>query len=212
MNVASGACVYTCDAHEVWPAEDDKGVLMKRCMVVLATVAAVGAAGTTAVSPASGTRAAVSASDPDDVGNRLDIVNEWFRLNGDGTATLRLRTAEAWRCGYLQNFGDNGELYSAGLLWEFDRGADGEFGDLVGTFGCGEGGGLVMRLHHFSGGHPDRSFQASRPTARSASVTIPRRALHADHVNLRARSRFDGTKGNHTAFDEEDLTPILRGY
>jgi hypothetical protein len=43
-------------------------------------------------------------------------------------------------------------------------------------------------------------------------VTIPRRALHSRHIDLRARSRFDGTKNGHTAVDEEDLTPILRGY
>lgn len=192
---------------------------MKRWMIVAATAATVGAAGTAATAPASATPGrTVSASDPDDVGNRLDIVHERFRLNGDGTATLRLRTAETWRCGYLQNglledVGDNGEPYSASLLWEFDERVDGNLGDrdVVGLFGC-EGGGLVFTLHHSSGAHPDRTFQATRPTARSASVTIPRRALHARHVELRARSRFDGTKGDHTAFDEEDLTPILRGY
>jgi len=185
---------------------------MKRWMVALATVATVGAAGTAAAAPAAGTERAVSASDPDDVGNRLDLVHERFALNGDGTVTLRLRTAEKWRCGYLQNFGDNGEPYSAGLLWDFDAGGDGHFGDVVGSFGCGEGGGLVFQLHDSSGDHPDRTFRASRPTARSASVTFPRRALHARHVDLRAVSRFTGTKGDHTAVDEDDLTPILRGY
>lgn len=193
---------------------------MKRWMVVLATAATVGTAGTMAAAPASATDArAVSASDPDDVGNRLDIVHERFRLNGDGTATLRVRTADRWRCGYLRNgllhgVEDNGELYSASLLWEFDDSVDGRLGDpdVVGVFGCDEDAGLVFGLHHTAGAHPSRTFQASRPTARSAAVTIPRRALHAQHVELRARSRFDGTKGHHTAFDEEDLTPILRGY
>lgn len=187
---------------------------MKRWMVAFAAAATVGAAATTAASPAwatLGTGRVVSASDPDDVGNRLDIVDERFRLNGDGTATLRLRTAETWRCTYLQNFGDNGEPYSAGLLWDFDRGADGHFGDIVGGFGC-EGGDLVFNLHDTSGAHPVRDFQASRPTAFSASVTIPRRALHAQHVDVRAVSRFSGTKAGHTAVDEEDLTPVLRAF
>ncbi len=196
---------------------------MKRWIVVLVTFATVGAAGATAAAQASGAERAVSAADSDDVGNRLDIVYERFELNGDGTATLRIRTAEKWRCSYLQNGlfhdflqdpGDKVEPYSAVLLWEFDRTTDGDLGDreIVGLFDCGKDGGLIFRLHHISSAHPDRTFQASRPTARSASVTIPRRALHAEHVELRARSRFDGTKGGHTAFDEEDLTPILLGY
>lgn len=187
---------------------------MKRWMVALAAAATVGVAGTTAASPASatlGTGRVVSASDPDDVGNRLDIVDERFRLNGDGTATLRIRTAETWRCTYLQNFGENGEPYSAGLLWAFDQGADGDFGDIVGGFGC-EGGSLTFTLHHTSGAHQDRAFLASRPTASSAVVTIPRRALHAQHIDLRAVSRFSGTKAGHTAVDEEDLTPVLRAF
>jgi hypothetical protein len=203
--------------HEVRPRDDDEELLMKRWRVALVTATVAGLAATTAAVPAvatSGTGRAVSASDPDDVGNRLDIVHERFRLNGDGTVTMRIRTAETWRCGYLQSFGDGGEPYSAALLWEFDESVDGELGDpdFVGVFSCGESGGLVFRLHHTSGAYPVRAFQASRPNARSASVTIPRRALHAQHVELRARSRFDGTTGNHTAFDEEDTTPILRGY
>ncbi len=194
-----------------------RGALMTRWTVAVATVTAVGAAGAAAApSAAAGggaQPAAVSASDPDDVGNRLDILYEGFRRNGDGTVTMRLRTAETWRCDYLQNFGDDGEPYSASLLWEFAQQPDGDMGDrdIVGVFGCGEDG-LVFRLHFTAGTHPVRTFQASRPTARSASVTIPRRALHSQHIDLRARSRFDGTKGGHTAFDEEDLTPTLRGY
>ncbi len=187
---------------------------MKRWMVALAAAATVGAAATTAASPASATSdtgRTVSASDPDDVGNRLDIVDERFRLNGDGTATLRLRTAETWRCSYLQNFAENGEPYSAGLLWDFDQGADGHFGDIVGGFRC-EGGSLVFNLHHTSGAHPDRDFLASRPTALSALVTIPRRALHAQHINLRAVSRFSGTTQGHTALEEDDITPTLRAF
>ncbi len=187
---------------------------MKRWTIALAAAVTAGAAATAAAAPASatlGTGRTVSASDPDDVGNRLDIVEESFRLNGDGTATLHLRTAETWRCSYLQNFGHNGELYSAGLLWDFDRGADGHFGDIVWGFGC-EGGSLTFTLHDTSGAHPDRDFQASRPTARSATVTIPRRALHAQDLDLRAVSRFSGTTQGHTAVDEEDLTPILGAY
>jgi len=186
---------------------------MKRWMVALATAATVAAAGTMAASAASATvrtGSAVSAPDPDDVGNRLDIVKESFRLNSDGTATLRIRTAETWRCSLLQSFAENGEPYSAGLLWDFDRGADGHFGDIVGGFEC-EAGSLVFNLHHTSGDYPGRNFQASRPTASSAAVTIPRRALHARHIDLRAVSRFSGTKGGHTAV-EEDLAPILRAY
>lgn len=186
---------------------------MKRWMIALATAATVGAAGTMAAPTASATHGAgrtVSASDPDDVGSRLDIVREAFRLNGHRTATLRIRTAETWRCGLLQNFAENGEPYSAGLRWEFDRGADGTFGDINGGFDCQDGQ-LVFHLNH-PGTFPDRTFQASRPTARSAVVSMPRRALHSQDLALQARSRFDGTKGDHVAFDEEDIAPTLRAF
>jgi hypothetical protein len=149
------------------------GSRMTRWTVAVVTVTAVGAVGTAGAPPAAAgagaQRAAVSASDPADVGNRLDIVHESFRLNSDGTATMRLRTAETWRCAYLQKFGDDGELYSASLLWEFEQQPDGDLGDrdIVGVFGCGEDGGLVFRLHYTSGAHPARTFQASRPTART---------------------------------------------
>ncbi len=174
-------------------------------------VPATASASTSPTGTLSQTDRSVSASDPDDVGNRLDIVHERFQLNSDGTATLSIRTAETWRCGYIQNFGENGEPYSAGLLWDFDRGANGTFGDLVGSFDCADGA-FVFRLHDTSGAHPDRTFRASRPTASSASVTIPRSALHARHLDLRAVSRFSGTKGDHTAIDEDDITPVLEAY
>lgn len=177
-------------------------------LAVPATASASASSGTT--STLSQTSRAVSASDPNDVGNRLDIVYERFQLNGDGTATLRIGTAETWRCGYIQNFAENGELYSAGLLWDFDRGSDGTFGDIVGSFDCADGR-FVFRLY-VSGAHPDRTFRASRPTASSALVTIPRWALHARHLDLRAVSRFSGTKGHHTAFEEEDHAPVLKAY
>ncbi len=189
---------------------------VKRWMAVVATAAVAGTVGAVTAPAAAGDvaseRATDSASDPDDVGNRLDIVHERVTVRDDGRVTMRLRTAETWRCGYLQNFGQDHEAYSAALLWDFDRGADGHFGDIVGSFGCGPEGGLVFHLHHSSGQHPDRTFDARRPTAQSASVTIPRRALHSRHLNLRAVSRFNGTKNGHTAVEEDDHTPVLRGY
>jgi hypothetical protein len=175
------------------------------------TVPASASASSGATSTLSQNVRAVSASDPDDVGNRLDIVHERFQLNGDGTATLSIRTAETWRCSYIQNFAENGELYSAGLLWDFDRGANGTFGDFVGGFECANGR-FVFELHDPWGVHPDRTFRASRPTANSASVTIPRTALRARHLALRAVSRFSGTKGDYTAIDQDDITPILKGF
>ena len=57
---------------------------------------ALGAA-TTSTSSSSATRS-VSAVDPDDVGNRLDIVRERFTTNTNGSVTLRVDTAETWRC------------------------------------------------------------------------------------------------------------------
>jgi len=185
-------------------------------MAVAAATAVVGTVGAVTAPAASGaapsTRATDSATDPDDVGNRLDIVAERVTVRDDGRVTLQLRTAETWRCGYLQNFGQDEEAYSAALLWDFDRAADGHFGDMVGSFGCGTQGELVFQLHDSSGQHPDRTFDASRPSARSASVTIPRRALHSRHLDLRAVSRFNGTKDGHTAVEEDDHTPVLRGY
>jgi hypothetical protein len=184
-------------------------------MAVVTTAAVAGTVGAVTAPAAAGDvaseRATDSASDPDDVGNRLDIVHERFQLNGDGTATLSIRTAETWRCSYIQNFAENGELYSAGLLWDFDRGANGTFGDFVGGFECANGR-FVFELHDPWGVHPDRTFRASRPTANSASVTIPRTALRARHLALRAVSRFSGTKGDYTAIDQDDITPILKGF
>ena len=153
----------------------------------------------------------VAAADPEDVGNRLDILWERFTLNDNGTITLTIRTAETWKCGYLQNFAENGEPYSAGLLWNFDRGANGSFGDSAdrtGAFDCNAGR-LQFHLPTTSGA---KTFPASRPTASSVTVTFPRPALEAQHLNAQAISRFSGTQGNHIALDEEDLTPTLKAY
>ena len=181
----------------------------------VATAAALSLAAPTGAGASSGTAntgRTVAASDPDDVGNRLDIVSERFTLD-DGTITLAIRTAESWRCGYPQDFGENGEPYSAGLIWEFDRGADGTFGDgrdINGTFDCLDGR-LVFELRD-GGNRVTKTYRASRPTGHSAVVSLPRAALDTRHLNVRAISRFNGTKGDHTAFEEDDITKTLRAY
>lgn len=82
-----------------WPGSRGRGKrrsVMRRMVTAAVSLTAIGAA--TVLAPAEavdGTTRTVSASDPSgDVDSRLDIVFESFRGNGDGTATLDIRTAE----------------------------------------------------------------------------------------------------------------------
>ncbi len=154
----------------------------------------------------------LSAADPEDVQSRLDIVFERFRGNGDGTATLAIRTADSWGCRYLGGILDDPEdTLSAALIWDFDVAADGHFGDVVGSFSC-ERGRFSFHVHHPGGQHRSRTFSATRPTRRSVVVTMPLRVLHAEHLRLRAVSRTTGIDGERVLFEEDDHTPALRAY
>ncbi len=184
---------------------------MRRMVTAAVSLTAIGAA--TVLAPAEavdGTTRTVSASDPSgDVDSRLDIVFESFRGNGDGTATLDIRTAEGWRCNYLQDIGSDAETPAyAGLFWDIDQGADGTV-DSNGVFTCDEG---KFRFELRRSGHRDRIFPATRPTARSARVTIPLSQLRSNHVSMRAMSRVTGVVGSDVFVDEEDVTPLLRAY
>lgn len=180
--------------------------------VGLLLAAIVGLSGLVASpSEAAGSATQVSASDPDDVGSRLDIVHEKFRKR-DGVARLTIRTAERWRCPYLNDLGSSeGDTSSAALIWDFDTDADGHFGDMVGDFYC-EDGRLHFQLHDPQGEYKTKLYRSRRPTRRTAVVRVPVKALHAKHLALRATSRVTGITDEGIFFEEDDLAPTLKAY
>lgn len=182
---------------------------MRRFVMAAVSIAAVGLA-PVMVFPgqaAGGATRTVSTTDPiGDVDSRLDIVFAKFRDNGDGTATLTIRTAESWGCRYLRGELTAGDTASAQLFWDFDEGANGSF-DVAGRFVCDHG--FNFEFGHRSG---SKVYSASRPSAHSARVTFPLSELRGSQVLMRAMSRVSGVIGNDVFVDEEDVAPPLLAY
>lgn len=156
-----------------------------------------------------GSATVVSASDPDDVGSRLDIVRERVRVE-DGLARLHIRTAEGWACRYLNDIGSSpGDTASAALLWEIDKNSDGELSDRIGEFAC-RSGDVVFRVSDPSGQHQTRTFDARRPDRRTAVVRVPRKVLGGQEFAVRAISRVSGVTGDAVLFEEDDVTRVLK--
>lgn len=185
---------------------------MRRSVLAAVSVAAMGLTPVVAA-PAQAVNATtrtVSTTDPSgDVDSRLDVVFSRFRGNGDGTATLTIRTAKSWGCRYLRDdVSEPQDQTHAALVWDFDRGADGTY-ETVGRFGCDQG---RMHLELRRGGFEGTNFAARRPSARSVRVTIPLSELSGRHLNMRVISRVSGVDGDNVFFDEEDLVSTLRAY
>jgi len=154
------------------------------------------------------TTARDAAGDPEDVRGKLDIVSTSFRGNGDGTATLTIRTAEKWRSRFIKREPD-GDSRQVFLIWEFSSDRTRNF-ERTGRFFFDENEGrLVFEKNRSSS---DRLFRVRRPNLRTAKISLPVRAfrLGSDRLKLRARSTLNGTFGDDVLVEETDLGPLLQ--
>ncbi len=143
------------------------------------------------------------ARDPEDVDGRLDLVFVRFEQIDAKHSRLVIRTAEAWKCGYLAEPGENlQDSAFADLYWEYRvRGAN----QRVGDFECKGKGEVIFKL-------PNRTeFPVRRPTLKVAQVIVPSRAFDVpiERLHVFAKSRLSGIEHGGAFVDEEDVSPIL---
>ncbi|MDQ4145027.1 MAG: hypothetical protein M3198_15060 [Actinomycetota bacterium] len=136
-------------------------------------------------------------SDPNDTRGRLDIVKVRYIGNGDDTATLVLKTAEAWRCRFLRGVAEAPHTYSAGLSWEINRDSD-RANEKSGHFSCRN----KKLFFTINNGEPIR---APRPDRHTARVRIPLKPT--ENLSIYAISRITGEVDGEVYVDEEDIAP-----
>lgn len=145
-----------------------------------------------------------SASDPEDVEGRLDLVYERHTSLGR-RMTLLLRTADPWANTYLADPQD-GRKRTAYLFWEFDSNGDASF-DCSGRFFANPRGDIKFQR---SGPRGGKIYGTSRRTRRSVSVTVP---LHFCGLQagggLRSQSAVNGLSGSDIAVEQVDVAPTL---
>ena len=115
----------------------------------------------------------------------------------DDTATLVLKTAEKWRCGFLQGVAEAPHTYSAGISWDINRDRD-PANEKSGHFTCRD----KKLFFSIDNGDPIR---AQRPDRRTARVRIPLKATK--HLSLVAISRIIGEIDGEVYVEEEDVAP-----
>lgn len=146
----------------------------------------------------------VSARDQEDVEGKLDLIYERYTRLGR-QMTLLLRTAEPWGNNYLADPGD-GRKRTAYLFWEFDSDGDASF-DCSAHFYVDPGGDIKFRR---SGPRSRRTYETSRRTRRSVSVTVP---LHFCGFRagggLRSQSAVNGLSGRDIVLEQVDVAPTL---
>jgi hypothetical protein len=152
------------------------------------------------------TGAADSAPDPEDVEGRLDIVFVRFRGNGDGTATLTIKTAERWRSRFVKRE-PNGDEKQVFLVWQFNSNRDRSF-ERTGRFYFDD----AKKHLVFEKVNSDRVFRVRRPNRRMVKVTVPVRAfrLGSPRLKVRAQSTVNGVFGESVFIEETDLSPTLK--
>lgn len=152
------------------------------------------------------TSAADSASDPEDVEGRLDIVFVKFRGNGDGTVTLTLKTAERWRSRFVK-LEPNADEKQVFLSWQFDSNRDRSF-ERTGRFYFDDHRERLVFEKVRSG----RLYRVRRPDLRTAKVTVPVRAfrLGSPRLRVRAQSTVNGVFGRSAFVEETDPSPTLK--
>ena len=166
------------------------------------------AAGFTAVlllmaAPAAAATVLDEARDPRDVRGRLDIVLVRAAARGD-KMVLTVRTAERWRCRYLDGHGvQDGDGTGASLRWQFNTNTD-PYTEHTSFFSC-SGGEFSFSV---DGKH---TYDAWRPNRRTIKVALPqeRFGLGRRNLELHAISRVDKITAGEVLFDEEDVAPAL---
>jgi hypothetical protein len=145
-----------------------------------------------------------SASDPEDVDGRLDLIYERAVL--DRMMTLHIRTAEQWRNAYLASPEDNKQR-TAYLFWEFNTDRDEGF-DCSGGFFRGASGGIRFQR---SGPQERKVFTATRPTRRSVKVRVPSSFCgFSAGDSLRAQSAVNGRSGSTVVVEQVDVAPTMK--
>lgn len=153
--------------------------------------------------PASAATVLDEARDPRDVRGRLDIVLVRAAARGD-KMVLTVRTAERWRCRYLDGHGiQDGDGQGASVRWQFNTNTD-PYTEHTSFFSC-SGGDFSFSV---DGKH---TYNAWRPDRRTIKVALPahRFGLDRQHLELHAISRVDKISASEVLFDEEDVAPAL---
>lgn len=139
-----------------------------------------------------------------DVSNKLDLVRVSFQGDGDGAATIVLRTRREWGCRYInRDVIHDGAV--ASVRWEINTNRD-IYSERTAFFSCNDGRWAL----HWS---DERVFEATRPDRRTLSVKLPLRKLRLDErrrLTFRAVSFANGQFGEHVYVEESDLSPVLK--
>lgn len=146
------------------------------------------------------------ARDPQDVRGRLDIVLVRAAAR-DSKLVLTIRTAERWRCRYIDGHGiPDEDGRSASVRWQFNTNSD-PYTEHTAFFSCADGDFSFT----VDGKH---TYDAWRPNRRTIKVALPdhRFGLAHRHLSLHAITRVDQVSADGVLVDEEDVAPALHPH
>ncbi|HEY7874851.1 MAG TPA: hypothetical protein VIG64_06980 [Actinomycetota bacterium] len=152
-----------------------------------------------------------TATDPNDTGGRLDIVELSFKGEAGGTNTIKLKTQNPWGCKFLR------QGVKTSLNWHFDDGEDGD-NDLVGKFVCVNANSndpeLVLKLHGTDSNNNYDPVPTKRPDKKTVKVTFPFDIgeFESEHASAHARSKDAISEGCDVCVDRAPDTGGLTLY
>jgi hypothetical protein len=152
-----------------------------------------------------------TATDPNDTGGLLDIVEISFKGAAGATSTVKLKTQNPWGCKFLRQ----GVKTSLNLY--FDDGEDGD-NDLIGKFVCVNANTdhpkLILKLHGPDSGNNYEPVPAKKPNKKTVKATFPfdLGEFESDHASAHARSKDAISEGCDVCTDRAPDTGSLTLY